>query len=107
MSGIVGRDEGAFAASLDQAPADGGLEVVVVRTEPIEQLEDRGVGLGPVLTMIVLQMSQAVAALGGAGGIEPLERALLMGVGAPSEVRDSDNVLALGDDRGQEWVFGY
>ncbi len=105
MSGIVACDEGSFAATFDERPTVGGLEVVVVWTEPVEELENGGMGVGPVLAVVVLQERQAVAALGGAGWIEPLERALLMGVGTPAQMGDADDVFAFGDDGGEEWVF--
>jgi hypothetical protein len=41
------------AAAFDKCPVLRGLEIVVMRTEPVEQLEDRRVGSRPVLAVIV------------------------------------------------------
>ena len=52
--------------------------------------------------MVVLQEGDAVATLGGAGRIEPLESCLLVSGGPAPEVGDANDVLALGDDSGEE-----
>src|SRR5262249_19204851 len=106
MSTVIGRNEGAFSATFHEAPPVVGLQVVMVGAEPVEELEDRRVGLGPVFAVVGLQERQAVAAFGGTGGIEPLEGAVLMCVGAAAEVGDSDHALALRDDGRQERILG-
>ena len=77
MAGVLGIDEGAWALPVDEGPVPGGLEPVVVAAEPIEEVEDGDAGAGPVVAVVVLEERELVAALGGAGRVEPFEGALL------------------------------
>src|SRR6266511_1715327 len=104
MVGIVGWDERAFAASFDQRPALGGFQVVVMGTEAVEQLEQRELRLRPVLTVIVLEEGDAVAALDRTRRIEPLESALLVRIGTSTEVRHPHHLAAFRDDRSEERI---
>src|SRR6266511_488367 len=104
MVGIVGWDERAFAASFDQRPALGGFQVVVMGTEAVEQLEQRELRLRPVLTVIVLEEGDAVAALDRTSRIEPRESALLVRIGTSTEVRHPHHLAAFRDDRSEERI---
>ncbi|MGH8986283.1 MAG: hypothetical protein ACRDY6_20765 [Acidimicrobiia bacterium] len=95
MVGVVGWDEGPFPAPVDESPSVPGLQVVVVTTEAVEEVEDGALRLGPVVAVVELQERERVAALGGAGGVEPFEGAALVGRRTPPEVGDADDVLAL------------
>lgn len=106
MSRVVGWDEDAFAAAVDKRPVLSGLAVVMVGAEPIEQLEDRGLCSRPVFAVVRLKKRHAVTPFDGTGGIQPLEGALLVGVGTPAQVRHPHHVLALGHDGSQERVLG-
>lgn len=55
MAGVVGWDEGSFAAPLNQCPALMSLLVVVVSAEPVEEIEGGDLRLGEVRAMVVLQ----------------------------------------------------
>src|SRR5687767_460551 len=106
MTGVAGWDECAFSAAFDERPVLGRLQIVMVAAEPYEPLEDRRMCLRPIPAVVVLQEREAVAALRGAGRVQPLERGLLVGVGTTPQMSDADNVLAFGDDGGEERVFG-
>lgn len=101
MAWIARRDEGALPTPVHQGPVLIALEVVVVGTEPVEELEDSLVGSRPVLAMVVLQEGDAVAALDGTRRIEPLKRALLVVVGPSPEV-DASAMMSI---RGCWWSY--
>jgi len=62
VAGVLGGHEGAFADSVDQRPVVVGLEPMVVRAEPVEQVVDAEVGLGPVLPVVVAEAGTCRAA---------------------------------------------
>jgi hypothetical protein len=70
---MIGWDESSFAGAVDEVPVVAGLEVVVVGAEPVEEVVDGELRLGPVFAMVVLEAGAGVAALGGAGGVEEVE----------------------------------
>src|ERR671910_1749059 len=56
--------------------------------------------------MVDLQERETVATFGCAGGVQPLEGGLLVGVWTSPEVGDADDLRALGDHCGEERVIG-
>src|SRR5579859_3844085 len=106
VAGVVGGDEGAFASAVDEGPAVVGFEVVVERAEPVEEVEDGVVGLGPVDAVVDLQVGLGGAAGHGAGGVEPFQGGALVGGGTAAQVGDADDVVAVGGEGGQERVAG-
>src|SRR5438309_4555516 len=85
VAGVVGADHGALAAAFHQGPALVALLVVVVTAVAVEPVEEREVGLGPLVAVVPLP-HRSPTALDRAGGKQPLEGALLVGRGAPSGV---------------------
>jgi hypothetical protein len=104
VAGVVGRHECALSYSVDQRPVVVGLEPVVVRAEPVEQVVDGEVGLGPVLPVVVAEAGTCRAACGLAGGLHEVERGLLVAGGAATVVADADDLLALGEQTDEEAV---
>src|SRR5262249_7007592 len=69
-------------------------------------VEDGQVRLRPVLAVVVLEVGGAAAPFDRAGRVEPFERALLLGVGAPAQVGHAHDLLAVGGDGGEERIGG-
>jgi hypothetical protein len=55
MAGVAGRDKVSLARSLHQGPSVVGLEPVVMGAEPVEQIENRELGLDPIEAVIRLK----------------------------------------------------
>jgi hypothetical protein len=81
-----------------------GFEVVVVVAEVVEPVEEGDVGLGPVASVVGFESGGVGAAGGGAGGVDPLEGALLVGGGFSAEVGDAEDLFAFCEDGGDEGV---
>ncbi len=72
---------------------------MVVTAEGVKPVENGDVGLGPVVAVIELQVVRGLgAALGGTGGIEPLQRASLVCGGLAAEMRHAEQLFALCQD---------
>jgi hypothetical protein len=104
VSGVSGWDEGLFAGAFEEGPSFPGFEGVVVVAQSAEQVEHGVVGVGPVDVVVDFEVGVVVAALGGAGGVEPFEGAALVGGGLAAEVGDADDFFAFGHDGGDEGV---
>src|SRR5437762_473993 len=85
--GVVGWDHGAFTFAFHQRPAVVGLLVVVMVAVAVDAVGGRGVGVGPVVAVVVLQAGGAVAAPHGAARLHPFQGGELGGAGAAAEVR--------------------
>jgi hypothetical protein len=104
MAGILRWHEGSLAGPGYQGPADPGLEVVVVGTQEIKQVEHGEVGLRPVNPVVALEAGLGWAALHGAGRVEPLERGLLLGGRLAAEMGNAHQVPPSGEDGRHEGV---
>jgi hypothetical protein len=105
VAGVVGWDERAFAAPDGERPPLVGLEAVVVRAQPVHEVEQRDLGLGPRRSVVSFEAGGVRAAFGGAGRVDPLQRGLLRGGGFPAQVGDALDLLASGGD-GVEYGAG-
>lgn len=105
--GALGRHAGPFAFALHQGPAPVGLLVVVKFAQPVQQLEHGDVASGPVGAVVGLAVPAAHPAAGhGTGGVEPVQRRALVGVGPPAQVGHAHHLLARGDDGLVEGALG-
>lgn len=66
MAWIVRRNERPLAPTIDECPSVEGLEVVMVRAQPIQEVEDGEVAGGPLHPVVDLQAGGGDAALGAA-----------------------------------------
>jgi hypothetical protein len=105
VAGVARGDKCSLAPALDERPALVGLQGVVAPAEPVEQVEDGDMGLGPLDAVVGLQEAGPYpAAFGRAGGEEPVQGALLVGGGASAQVGHPGYALPLGEDGLQERV---
>ena len=102
VAGVCGWDEGSFAGAFYEFPAVVGFLLVVVPAEPVEEVVGGVVGLGPVGAVFVVESGSAVAAGGGAGGVEEVEGGLLVDVGSASVSVYADDLSAPGEHGGYE-----
>jgi hypothetical protein len=106
MERVVRPNERSFAPALNKSPALVRLFPVVVTAQPVEEVEGGDLGLGEVLSMIVLQPRPRAATLYCTSRRKEVQGGSLVSIGTSAVVVNAGKGLASGEEPDDEGVLG-